>query len=153
MRLYNTSIMKGQSAIEYLMTYGWMLLVVAIVGGLVFTMVQDQNIEEVTGFEGEEVMVENFGVNSDNNLTLQVLNARSGEVELTNVTVEGDDGIEYNDSLMILGSQESRQVIVPDFNNTNSGQSYEVKLIYNKGSFTDLISQGRITGTLEMLNP
>lgn len=145
--------MKGQSAIEYLMTYGWMLLVVAIVGGLVFTMVQDQNIEEVTGFEGEEVMVENFGVNSDNNLTLQVLNARSGEVELTNVTVEGDDGIEYNDSLMILGSQESRQVIVPDFNNTNSGQSYEVKLIYNKGSFTDLISQGRITGTLEMLNP
>lgn len=152
--------MKGQSAIEYLMTYGWMLLVVAIVGGLVFNIVQDQNIEEVTGFGGEEMMVENFGVNSQNQLTLQVLNARSGEVEVTNVTVEGQDGIKYNDSFptgedsnyMLFGSQDSRQIIVEDFNNTNSGESFDVKIIFDRGGLTDQISQGRITGTLSMLN-
>lgn len=31
--------LAGQSAIEYLMTYGWMLLVVAIVGGTIFSVV------------------------------------------------------------------------------------------------------------------
>lgn len=152
--------MKGQSAIEYLMTYGWMLLVVAIVGGLVFNIVQDQNIEEVTGFEGQEMMVENFGVNSENNLTLQVLNARSGEIELTNVTVEGQDGIKYNetfptgesDEYMLFGSQDSRQVIIPEFNNTNSGESFDVRLVYDRGGLSSLVSQGRITGTISMLN-
>ena len=152
--------MKGQSAIEYLMTYGWMLLVVAIAGGLVFTMVQDQNVESISGFSGEEMIVENFGVNSNNNLTLQVLNARSGEVELTNVTVEGQDGIKWNDSYptgedpnyMILGSQESRQVIVSDFNNTNSGESFDVELIFDRDGLTDQVSQGSITGTLSMLD-
>ena len=30
---------KGQSAIEYLMTYGWMLLVVAVTGAAIFATV------------------------------------------------------------------------------------------------------------------
>ncbi|MCA9460473.1 MAG: hypothetical protein KC550_08055, partial [Nanoarchaeota archaeon] len=30
---------KGQAAIEFLMTYGWMLLVVLIVGALIFSFV------------------------------------------------------------------------------------------------------------------
>lgn len=156
--------MKGQSAIEYLMTYGWMLLVVAVVGGLVFTIVQDQDIHEVTGFEGEEMVVENFGVNSENNLTLQVLHARRGTAELTNVTVEGDNGIKYpgeeffnssapsGEPMIELESQEATEIVVPDFNNTDSGQSFEVKLIYDKDDLTDMVSQGRITGTLSMLN-
>ena len=156
--------MKGQSAIEYLMTYGWMLLVVAIVGGLIFTLVQNQSLEEVTGFGGEEMQVENFGVSSDNNLSLQVLNARRGTVELKNVTVEGEDGMKYTDegyfeglkpvgeSFMELGSQESTEIVIPDFNDTESGQSFEVRLVYDKEGLTDLVSQGRITGTLSMLN-
>ena len=36
--------MKGQTAIEYLMTYGWMLLVVAIVGGAIITTVQGDSV-------------------------------------------------------------------------------------------------------------
>ena len=42
--------MKAQSAIEYLMTYGWMLLVVAIVGGAIFSVAQGQAVVESTGF-------------------------------------------------------------------------------------------------------
>jgi hypothetical protein len=156
--------MKGQSAIEYLMTYGWMLLVVAVVGGLIFSIVQDQSLEQVSGFEGEEMQVENFGVSSDNNLSLQVLNARRGTVELSNVTVEGEDGMKYTDEAYMnstepidepfieMGSQESMEIVIPDFNNTESGQSFEVKLVYDKEGLSNLVSQGRITGTLSMLN-
>lgn len=156
--------MKGQSAIEYLMTYGWMLLVVAVIGGLIFSIVQDQSLEQVSGFEGEEMQVENFGVSSDNNLSLQVLNARRGTVELMNVTVEGEDGMKYTDEAYMndsepvdepfieMGSQESMEIVIPDFNNTESGQSFEVKLVYDKEGLSNLVSQGRITGTLSMLN-
>lgn len=156
--------MKGQSAIEYLMTYGWMLLVVAVIGGLIFNIVQDQSLQEVTGFGGEEMQVENFGVSSDNNLSLQVLNARRGTVELTNVTVEGADGMKYTDEAYMnstepideprieIGSQESMEIVIPDFNNTESGQSFDVELIYDKEGLSNLVSQGRITGSLSMLN-
>jgi hypothetical protein len=42
------------------MTYGWMLLVIAIVGALLFALFQDQELESqsVEGFEGEDVRVE-----------------------------------------------------------------------------------------------
>jgi fucose permease len=56
---------KGQSAIEYLMTYGWMLLVVAIVGGAVITTVQN-NQNECTGEipTSLETAQQGFGVTS-----------------------------------------------------------------------------------------
>ena len=37
--VYNKRFRKGQAAIEFLMTYGWMLLVVLIVGALIFSFV------------------------------------------------------------------------------------------------------------------
>ncbi|EHK00905.1 hypothetical protein HRED_10622 [Candidatus Haloredivivus sp. G17] len=107
-----------------MMTYGWMLLVVTVIGGLIFSIVQDQSLEQVSGFEGEEMQVENFGVSSDNNLSLQVLNARRGTVELTNVTVEGEDGMKYTDTEYMeglepmggpvadIGSQESMEILI-----------------------------------------
>jgi len=151
---------KGQSAIEYLMTYGWMLLVVAVVGGLIFTLASNQSLHEVTGFDGQQVVVENFGVNNDNQLSLQILNARRGTAEITNITVEGDEGLRYNDSgfggdeanILELGSQDSAQVTIDGFNETESGQSFEVKVTFDRDSLTGLVSQGRITGMLTMLD-
>jgi hypothetical protein len=37
--VFNKNTKKGQAAIEFLMTYGWMLLVVLIVGALIFSFV------------------------------------------------------------------------------------------------------------------
>ena len=54
---------KGQLAIEYLTTYGWMLLVIAIVGGAIFTTVQNSSqIESTSGLANADVQVEEFGV-------------------------------------------------------------------------------------------
>ena len=57
--------LSGQSAIEYLMTYGWMLLVVAIVGGSVFSVFNQENLETVSGFQGDDVLVDNFGTTNE----------------------------------------------------------------------------------------
>ena len=37
--MFKNNMRKGQAAIEFLMTYGWMLLVVLIVGALIFSFV------------------------------------------------------------------------------------------------------------------
>jgi hypothetical protein len=37
--------MKGQSATEYLMTYGWAILAIAIVGALLYTQVFSERVE------------------------------------------------------------------------------------------------------------
>lgn len=152
--------MKGQSAIEYLMTYGWMLLVVAVVGGLIITYVSDQDLEEVSGFEGDQIMVENFGTTGDGNLSLQILHADSGVAEISNVTVRQDDRVAFKDheegfdeaeeDKLELQAQESAQVKVPEFYRNETAQSYQVEILYDKGGLENLISQGRITGGLRM---
>lgn len=72
--------MKGQSAIEYLMTYGWMLLVVAIVGGAIFSTVNGRCIEDTSGFTGSDISVEDIGLRNDNNVVIQLRNTASDPV-------------------------------------------------------------------------
>ena len=149
-------MVKAQSAIEYLMTYGWMLLVVAVVGGLLFTFFSNQYVESISGFTGERFVVEDFGVNQDNELGLQVLHARSGEAFLTNVTVEGPDGVKYNDSFSGEGrefnAQDRFQVTVDGFNASESGYSYRVELVYDTDDLSNMVSSGEISGQLMMLD-
>lgn len=72
--------MKGQSAIEYLMTYGWMLLVVAIVGGAIFSTVNGRCIEDTSGFTGSDISVEDIGLRNDDNVVIQLRNTASDHV-------------------------------------------------------------------------
>lgn len=153
---------KGQSAIEYLMTYGWMLLVVAIIGGLIFTLAQDQDVEEVVGFAGQQVIVENFGVSDDGNLSLQLAHVRRGTAEISNVTVEQDDRVAYKDlndgfenaeesgEPLELRSQESVEVQVPEFSRNDTAQRFDVSITYDNEGLTNLQSSGGIVGGLRM---
>jgi hypothetical protein len=78
---------KGQSAIEYLMTYGWMLLVVAIVGGAIFSTVRGQCITGVTGIgPQEDLMVENHGVDQSGNLQM-TLRSTENLLKVHNITL------------------------------------------------------------------
>ena len=74
--------LTGQSAIEYLMTYGWMLLVVAIVGGAIFAVVQSESVESVNGFTGDDVIVDEFGVTSGGDVQLQLRNTEGDSVQV-----------------------------------------------------------------------
>lgn len=107
--------MKGQSAIEYLMTYGWMLLVVAIVGGAIITTVQN---DQAPTQELNTTQVENF---------LEERTQRDCEVEEGYSEDEAeavcyrDDGIYENTSYKFANNYEIEKkngsvVIERDFN-------------------------------------
>lgn len=61
---------RGQSAIEYLMTYGWMLLVAATIGAVSFTVFGLGDFEGFSGFGNNNLVLEDFGVTSNDSLQL-----------------------------------------------------------------------------------
>jgi hypothetical protein len=143
MKSHVPSRRKGQSAIEYLMTYGWMLLVVAIVGGAIFATVQGQCLEQPSGFESAQVAVADFEIG--NNLQLEVSNNAGQTVTLQTVYVGNDAvsvGTDINNgesTIVDITSITSQEGVCNDF---------DVALQYQRGDFDPANSTGTVTGPM-----
>lgn len=82
---------KGQSAIEYLSTYGWALLAIVIVGAVLSQMgVFNQCQTTQPRFSGQSVAMENWQYTGTNNVTM-VFEAVNEDVNITNITLDYDD--------------------------------------------------------------
>lgn len=82
---------KGQSAIEYLSTYGWALLAIVIVGAVlsqmgVFNQCQTTNPR----FSGQSVAMDNWQYTGTDNVTM-VFEAVNQDVNITGVTLDYED--------------------------------------------------------------
>lgn len=148
---------KGQSAIEYLTTYGWMLLVIAIVGGAIFTTVQNSSqIESTSGLANADVQIENFGVAGDN-LQMELRAAASDQVENVEVNLSQQDETgasqEVNTTIDGSGSvtipvgdtatMEFDEIV--DSDNTNT---FDVEITYDTGGLEGMTAEGTLTGRI-----
>ena len=145
---------KGQSAIEYLMTYGWMLLVVAVVGGAIFATVGDQSVDSTSGFTGSDVQVDDFGVTSDDDLDLE-LRSSTGEgatVSAINVTDQSSGEYIYkefsSDNKIDVGS--SLVLSLPNVSQTEGSNSLDVEILYDSGGLSNMSVSGSISGSLSV---
>lgn len=128
---------KGQSAIEYLMTYGWMLLVVAIVGGAVMMTVQDSQEEcqqQVTGLDSMDGFgIADFSTTSDS-LNLDLENNQQDTVTVNAVTISGGDlteDVEVDVEDLTLGFGDSEVVSTSEIgSDDDSCNTYTVDLDY-----------------------
>jgi len=147
--------LSGQSAIEYLMTYGWMLLVVAIVGGAIFATVGDQNIESSSGFNGD-VIVDNFGVSSEDDLGLEIRDGTGQGITVSKANISDPDTGQWiykeftGENRVGIGS--SKIFELPNITRSNSGNQLNVEITYNTGGLSNLSEQGIITGQLQLNN-
>ena len=142
--------MKGQSAIEYLATYGWMLLVVAIVGGSIFTTVQDSSrIQSTSGLANADVQIENFGVTS-NGLETEIRAATAEQVENVNLSlIDRDTGeVVYSSEEATIPVGYTETVSFPDVGRSEDTNTYGVEINYDKGGLEGLTVEGTITGRL-----
>lgn len=137
--------MKGQSAIEYLTTYGWMLIVVSVAGGTVYTTVDVSCNRESTGFYSESLSVENFGVNQDNSLALSLENNDFNEMTLQAVNITSDDTSRYVNLSKNVSAGESVQASVPGYELSDGCYEYDVTMIYDRGP----LEGQKIQGTLK----
>ena len=141
---------KGQSAIEYLTTYGWMLLVIAIVGGAIFTTVQNSSqIQSTSGLSNADVQIENFGV-SDNDLQVEFRGAAQDQVQNVQVTLYQKD-TNLQTSTQDIGTipvGDTATATFTDINNSENTNTFDVGITYDTGGLEDLSLNGTLTGRL-----
>ena len=88
MKMFNKR--KGQSATEYLMTYGWAILAIVVVAGVLWNMGLfggGSCGNSVTGFAGTQISVEDWALTSAGVLTLNLRNAAGETLTMTSIDV------------------------------------------------------------------
>jgi|GEM_PF-1488966 len=146
--------LKGQSAIEYLMTYGWMLLVVAITGGAIFATVGSQSTDSVSGFTGSDIIVDDFGVTGDNELGLSARNGAGNEIVVSRVNASDPDSGDFvykefnGDNRIGVGSEKIFEL--PNVSRGDGSNSLDVEIVYDSGGLSNLSVSGTVSGNLEL---
>ena len=86
--------LKGQSATEYLMTYGWALLAIAIVGGLlymyVFSNKECPDAVKPTSQQDIIIPANQYQVYTDGNIKFIIKNGMDKTINITQIDVDGN---------------------------------------------------------------
>ncbi|MFB6180247.1 MAG: hypothetical protein ABEJ93_00055 [Candidatus Nanohalobium sp.] len=144
---------KGQSAIEYLMTYGWMLLVVAIVGGAIFATVQGQ-CQKASSMTGG-VSIASFGVATDGQMSVELRNMQADPVNVTEVTISSQEGAQTASlgSSVQINVGSSKTVTIGSggqFGSANGCNTFNINVTYDQiGGIENQAATGTITGAFE----
>lgn len=139
---------KGQSAIEYLTTYGWMLLVIAIVGGAIFTTIQGQsNLQSSSGLANADVQIANFGV-TGSGLQIEFRSAAQEQVENIDVTLVMNSTADQTESITQIPVGETETVTFNQFVSDETQDTIDVVINYDTGGLTDLEVNGSIQGNI-----
>ena len=151
---------KSQSALEYMMTYGWAILIIVIVAGTLYSLgvfsPSSSVSATVTGFL-------DFGVNGQciqgGALQMQIANGIGYTVNVTRINTSGSNGqsASINTSVLIPPSQ-SGLVFVPGACPASTGSSYSdsVTFTYKEPGqtlFGPYYSNGKISGKSAAYRP
>lgn len=141
---------KGQSAIEYLTTYGWALLAIIIVGAVLVNMGVFSQCQTTTPrFSGQNVAVDSwsFTAESDMDMTIQAIQR---DITVTEVAFDWDDDGTYEDNSTVSQSISAGSTGTVSLTglSTSSGECARgnVRITYDYGSTTGAIATG--SGTL-----
>lgn len=91
---------KGQSATEYLMTYGWALLAIAIVGALLYMYVfsNKECIKKVDGFKDQGVVVvpNQYQVYTNGSIVFMIENRLQENATVKKIVITDEKGNEIS---------------------------------------------------------
>jgi hypothetical protein len=139
-------ITAGQSAIEYLMTYGWMLMVVGVVGGSMYSIAGNQNIETVSGFNSQDLDVQDFSTSLEKGLRFSIEDP-TGRTHINEITV-----FESNTSITYILNQEVSGSItanLPGIIPSEDSNEIKVKIKYDSGELQNIETRGEVYGALK----
>lgn len=146
--------MKGQSAIEYLMSYGWMLLIVAIVGGAIYSTVGERCTSTTTGFSSSDVQIQDFGTTGSGELKFKIRNSEPELIEINNISVSSETSGQTASSSDLVRipalDSETADISQVFFQEANGCNTIEVEITYNKEDIENQIVTGQFTGTIKM---
>lgn len=135
MKDFYTMSRKGQSAIEYLTTYGWALLAIVIVGAVLSQMgVFNQCQQTTPQFSGQSAAVGTWSFTGTNQLNLQV-EAVNEDITDVGVAIDtnNDGNYDYSNSSAIdsLAAGNSAEIVLDTADEFDSGQCATATLALN----------------------
>lgn len=139
--------LKAQASVEYLMTYSWMLVVVAIATGTIYSLIgSEAQVDRVSGLD--DIPVNDQTVNQNSGLLLDVRNPNR-DATIKEVTVQNPDStrIDYRFDNTI---SEDGIINLPGVNPSTSENELEINITYAEEGFEDLETTGQITGGLQV---
>jgi hypothetical protein len=150
-------MIKGQTAVEYLMTYGWAILIILIVAGVLAYY----GIFAPAGFLGPTAR--GFGqiqvlnpwsvVASDGTITLNLANRVGGTVNITNIAYTiGTQNLNCNVAQEInSGEDDVVTCAAGAITGASTGETYSATVVisyaYPSGPTASFSTSGTITGT------
>ena len=134
---------KAQSAVEYLVTYGWMVVVVGVVSSVAYSLIDPGCQEGVTGYVGQEPSIDQFGTGEDF-LGLGLENRRSEEVFVEQIAVT-DVNTGVNNTFVVEeeilpGGLESVSLPMSE----GECNVYDFSISYSISTLPDQYSSGRL---------
>lgn len=142
----NLRLVKAQSAIEYLMTYGWMLIVVSVVSGTVYSTIEPNCVESASGLTDNTVHIEDFGISAtENRMDLVLDNRRSDDIIIQSVKLNDNE----NSTETKIGPGQSESRSIPGVTLSDSCNNIDVKIEYSLGPYNQNIS-GEINGPYKL---
>jgi hypothetical protein len=126
---------KGQAALEYLMTYGWAILIILIVGFALYTLgvfsPGQWTGKRVTGISYFEVI--DFKLDFDGNLTLDLGNkyGRAIEINWVEAKIAGTTRTGTPSNNLLAPNEETEAFTMTGFDNQQAGADYDCELRIN----------------------
>jgi hypothetical protein len=144
--------MKGQGALEYLMTYGWALLIIVVVGAALYALgilnPATYTQSRCTGFQYFTYQNQKF---STTDYTIEFLNGNS-EVNITSIAV---DGTTLTNLTGVSGDfvSPARKITVTGLNPPTKtvGDTFSsvVTITYNTATIPGIKDSGTCTGKVQ----
>lgn len=144
---------RGQAAMEFLMTYGWALLAIIIIGGLIWIYIGGRECGRVsTGFLGQNIAIQDWTETDLGVLRLSIGNRAPDDVWILSITGSGGtDNIA--DTLIAKGGDPVSITTVASTGSTGTaGNCYSEDTLtvqYNVTGGTEHTVTGRISGSYE----
>ncbi|MCW1302773.1 MAG: DUF2341 domain-containing protein [Candidatus Rehaiarchaeum fermentans] len=145
---------RSQAATEYLMTYGWAFLIIAIVAAILISLgvFSPSPSSTVTGFTS--FTSASASVSKINGLVLTLTNTNPNTIYLTNVSLSSSSGLKIGKVIVLakLGTySSSNPLFLLYYNNSEitnlsipSGQSFTI-IISNVSAYSSYSTQATIT--------
>ena len=141
---------KGQSAIEYLVTYGWMVLAVAIVGGIAYNSVSGSCQRSFAGFYTDAVAVEQFGVDTQGNFKVSLENNRYSSIKVRMFNVSSESSQRYKDLSVKVDPGSSQDLSVPGYSQAQECTELDVTMVFDKGPLKKQVISGTIRAPIKV---
>ncbi|EGQ44050.1 MAG: hypothetical protein J07AB43_03900 [Candidatus Nanosalina sp. J07AB43] len=142
---------KGQSAIEYLTTYSWMLLAVSVAAGTTFSAVDRSCERSSFGFYSDNIDFQSFAINDNDTLLMSLRNDAFEDIEIKNISVQRDEGVfRSRTASTVIPVGEDGTIGVPGYSSFDGCSTFNVEIKYDRGPLSSQTISGELRAPYEV---